>query len=239
MARSGHRFVQGPVRKDDKSVDPMPEVRHYELSRSQLVFSAASIAAAVMLEIALAVRIATHVQLTRWWVLPVLLMGVATADLASGLVHWAADTWGHDELPVVGHRLLVPFRVHHINPDDFLRRRFIDTNGDVAFVAVPFILAMLAAPLDTRWSPPVVVFGFAFCAIGMLTNQIHQWAHMPSPPSPVRVLQDYGIILNRTDHEVHHHRPHNVHYSDAGYRYIAADVARAVEEALPRTSEHR
>ncbi|WP_426270082.1 SGNH/GDSL hydrolase family protein [Dyella kyungheensis] len=34
-------------------------------------------------------------------------------------------------------------------------------------------------------------------------------------------------------------RPHNVHYSDAGYRDIAADVARAVEEALPRTSEHR
>ena len=36
----------------------------------------------------------------------------------------------------IGPRLLVPFRVHHVNPEDFLRRRFVDTNGEVAAITL-------------------------------------------------------------------------------------------------------
>jgi ubiquitin-conjugating enzyme E2 variant len=185
---------------------------HYELTRSQFLFSIISIAAAFLLLSVLGFRIAMQANLWLWWVPLMLLGGVATADFGSGLVHWGADTWGRDDLPIIGYRLLVPFRVHHLNPDDFLRRRFVDTNGDVAFIAVPVLLGLLTVPLQTTWGGAAAIFGFGFCGIGMLTNQIHQWAHMPSPRRPIRILQDCGIILGREEHSTHHERPYNARY---------------------------
>jgi ubiquitin-conjugating enzyme E2 variant len=185
---------------------------HYELTRIQFLFSGVSLAAAFLLLGALAIRLATRLDVWRWWVPLAFLGGLAAADFGSGLVHWGADTWGRDDFPVIGHRLLLPFRVHHINPEDFLRRRFIETNGEVAVLAVPLVLALIAIPLDTGWGGPVAIWGFAFCGVGMMTNQIHQWAHQPSPPRPIQVLQDWGVVLGRTEHAAHHERPYDVHY---------------------------
>jgi hypothetical protein len=33
-----------------------------------------------------------------------------------------------------------------------------------------------------------------------VTNQIHQWAHMPHPPRVVRALQAVGLLLGRSEH---------------------------------------
>ena len=185
---------------------------HYDLTPAQSLFSIASIAAAFLLFAALGARITLQLDLWQWWVPLAFVGGIAAADAASGLVHWGADTWGRDDLPIIGYRLLVPFRVHHMNPDDFLRRRFSDTNGDVAFIAVPMILGLLFVPFGREWGAPVAVFGFGFCGIGMMTNQIHQWAHMPSPPRPVRFLQNCRVILRHAEHAAHHDRPYDVHY---------------------------
>jgi plasmanylethanolamine desaturase len=185
---------------------------HYELTRGQLLFSLVSIIVAFALLAALAWRVTAHANADRWVALVLLALGVAAADLASGIVHWAADTWGRDDLPVVGPRLLVPFRVHHINPDDFLRRRFVDTNGEVACLAVPVLLALLAVPLERTWGTAVALFGLGFCGVGSMTNQIHQWAHMPSPPRIVAWLQRCGLLLDRRAHTRHHLRPYDRHY---------------------------
>jgi len=170
-----------------------------------------SIAAAALLVAALAFRIAARGDL-HWWMPGALVCGIAAADFVSGLVHWTADTWGRDDLPFIGPRLLVPFRVHHVNPDDFLLRRFADANGDVALLGIPLLAALLAVPLDTAWGCAVAVFGLAFCGVGMMTNQIHQWAHRPSPPPVIRWLQDRGLILGRREHAAHHQRPYDGHY---------------------------
>lgn len=190
--------------------DPLPV--HYTLTVGQRLTSTLAIAVAVLAAAGVAGRVAIHADLLRWWAPLVFLAGIVAADFGSGIVHWGADTWGRDDLPIVGHRLLVPFRIHHINPDDFLRRQFVDTNGEVAMIAAPLLLVLAARPIAHPAGAAVAVFGLAFCGIGMMTNQIHQWAHMPEPPRVVRRLQDAGLLLGRLEHATHHQRPYDAHY---------------------------
>lgn len=185
---------------------------HYELTRGQAILSGAAVIVAFLLLGWFGWRFVTRVDLWQWWVPAALAAGLVAADFASGLVHWAADTWGRDDWPIVGPRLLVPFRVHHINPDDFLRRCFIDTNGEVAMMAIPVLLGLQAIPLERWWGGPIAAFGLAFCGVGSLTNQIHQWSHMPLPPRVVRALQTCGVLLGRRAHAAHHARPYDHHY---------------------------
>jgi ubiquitin-conjugating enzyme E2 variant len=142
----------------------------------------------------------------------VALAGALTADFGSGVIHWLADTWGSETMPVLGRRFLHPFRVHHVNPDDFLRREFADTNGDVSMILTPCLAAALAIPLDRGWGHALAVFVVAFCVVGLPTNQVHQWAHRPQPPRWVRRLQDRGILLSREEHRRHHVAPYVENY---------------------------
>jgi ubiquitin-conjugating enzyme E2 variant len=210
--------------------------------------SAIAVAAAGV--VAVAVRLVTAADLSYWWTAPALLAGVLAADFGSGLVHWGADTWGRDDLPVIGPRLLVPFRVHHVNPDDFLRRSFVDTNGDLALLAAPMLGALYLVPVDTPSGSALSLFGLSFCCAAMLTNQIHQWAHMPSPPALVRWLQDAGLLLGRAEHARHHDRPYHARYCittgwcnrplDAiGFFRVAEDMITRVTGVRPRQDDRR
>lgn len=221
-----------------------------EPTRLSLCCSFIAIATTALLLVALAARMTTRVDLWHWWVPVVAIAGVAAADFLSGLVHWAADTWGRDDLPIIGQAILVPFRVHHVNPDDFRRRRFLDTNGSVAFVSLPVVAALFTVPLDTAWGPAAALFGYPLCAVGLMTNQIHQWAHMPSPPWTVRLLQDYGLLLGREPHAAHHAGRYDSHYcittgwcnrmlDSIGFFRRAEAVVERVTGARPRLDDAR
>jgi ubiquitin-conjugating enzyme E2 variant len=177
-----------------------------------LLLSGVWIVLAVVLLLAVTLRVSHQIDRLHWWIPLCLLIGMVVADFASGLVHWAADTWGRADMPIVGGRILLPFRVHHVNPDDILRQSFLDANGDVAAVTVPELVGLLFVPVDSEAGQLVSVAGIGCCAVGMLTNQIHQWAHRPSPPRTVRVLQALGLVLRPGDHARHHTSPFELHY---------------------------
>ena len=44
-------------------------------------------------------------------------------------------------------------------------------------IAIPVLLGLQAIPLERWWGGPIAAFGFAFCGVGSLTNQIHRWSH--------------------------------------------------------------
>jgi ubiquitin-conjugating enzyme E2 variant len=180
---------------------------HDEMGRATRALEAASIVAALGLVALHAVRIAREPAAYGPWLTVVLLAGWLAADLVSGFVHWTADTWGRQSMPLVGRRFLKPFRVHHVNPADFLRRDFVDCNGDVALLVCPILIS-------AWWMEPGLasLFVAALGAAALPTNQVHQWAHMPRPPRAVRWLQRRGLILSREAHARHHTRPHTSPY---------------------------
>ncbi len=185
--------------------------RHDDFSLGRRVLELTGIVAALLLLAAHFVRVGMMPR-HEWWLPGVFVLGAFGADLVSGIVHWTADTWGSETLPVIGRRLLRPFRVHHVNPDDFTRRGFLDVNGDVAMIVVFFLLAMLTLPLDQPWGRLTEVYFLSFCLVGLPTNQVHQWAHMRRPPALAQVLQRSRIILSRAEHSRHHVAPYAQHY---------------------------
>jgi ubiquitin-conjugating enzyme E2 variant len=190
--------------------DRLPEHDEFNLRRRFL--EAGCIAAAVALLIANWVRYFVLPASIPWWTLSFMMAGVAVADFVSGLIHWTADTWGSETMPIVGRRFLRPFRVHHVNPADFLRRRFLDTNGDVAMIVLPFLVGLLSISPVTAASQVSMACLLGFCSVGLFTNQMHQWAHTPSPPRPVRWMQQCRLILPSQIHQRHHRPPHATDY---------------------------
>jgi ubiquitin-conjugating enzyme E2 variant len=184
---------------------------HDVVGRLTRAIEATSLAVAGALLVANIAHAFTAGLFLHWWSPLVVLVGALAADLMSGLVHWTADTWFSETMPVLGRRFLRPFRVHHVNPDDFLRRDVIDCNGDVAMLNIPLLSAALAMP-DSVTGGAVALGLLAFSAVSLPTNQVHQWAHMPSPPRLVRWLQHRRVILSIEAHAQHHCEPFVANY---------------------------
>lgn len=146
------------------------------------------------------------------------LAGICSADFVSGVVHWAADTWGSIDVPIVGPGLLRPFREHHIDPTSICRHDFIETNADCFTVCTPF----LAYSVYKFWtySPQQIadtynweMYVFLLSCFVAMTNEFHKWSHTYFGLSRWKcLLQDMHIILPRKHHRQHHVSPHEINY---------------------------
>jgi ubiquitin-conjugating enzyme E2 variant len=160
----------------------------------------AAIVSSLVILAALATHVARHASAICLLALP---LGVATADLVSGLFHFLADRFGDRSTPFVR-----SFREHHQDPRAITRHDFIETNGDVAiFVAVglPILLACTSSTFARAWL--LALGGASLC-----TSQIHKWAHARRVPRWVRALQAAGVILSPRRHARHHAGAHDHAY---------------------------
>ncbi len=158
--------------------------------------------------------IATRIG-TMWWLLiPSALLAWVLADFVSGLVHWAGDTLGNPNIPILGPGIIRPFREHHLDQKAICHHDMIETNAASAFAGIP----ILALCLLMTHALPGAFFLFAasvmvlLCLFSSFTNQIHKWAHADAPPKWVVQLQEWRIFLNPVHHKKHHTFPFNNHY---------------------------
>jgi ubiquitin-conjugating enzyme E2 variant len=172
-------------------------------------FEIASIVAFALSMAWLAWRIAPRVIQSPWLALTAFMVGFVAADFVSGFVHWAADTWGTPEWPIIGKALIRPFREHHVDEKEITRHDFIETNGNNCFISI--FPAVAAALLPDGWFFGAAM-GFALCLAIFGTNQFHKWSHMDEPPPVVRLLQRASLILPPDHHAVHHSAPYAKYY---------------------------
>jgi plasmanylethanolamine desaturase len=185
---------------------------HDHLSPLTRTFEVSSIIVAGLLLAANAGRLVSSGAIFHWWSPLIVVASVFAADLLSGLLHWTADTWFEETMPLLGRRFLRPFRVHHANPQDLVRRDFIDCNGDTAMITTPVFAVALIIPLTGDVAAALSLALAAVSAATLPTNQFHQWAHMAVPPAAAQWLQRRGLILTKEHHARHHDEPYVENY---------------------------
>ncbi|MEL6348347.1 MAG: fatty acid desaturase CarF family protein [Myxococcota bacterium] len=151
------------------------------------------------------------VQLERsgWLVLLISLPFLwALIDLFTGTVHWALDTFGTEDTPLIGDTIF-RFRLHHTHPKEILNDDFLANTGRAAVPAVLYFGLIL---LISLWSPVLAAMMTFFAFGGVATNYIHKLAHQASPPAWAVQLQRCGLFLSAEAHDVHHSGDHRSSY---------------------------
>jgi Lipid desaturase domain len=169
-------------------------------------------------------------------------LGALAADLVTGAVHWACDTWGDEHTRWIGGGLIRSFHEHHANPRAMLDHDWVEVNGQPAAAAAAAWL-VLAWPPAQDWLESrafLAAFAWSLIAAASLANQIHQWSHASVPPRWVRPLQRAGVILSPSRHARHHGGSHTSDYCiTGGWLNGVLDAFgfwRALERAMTRVT---
>ncbi|MGC6550800.1 MAG: fatty acid desaturase CarF family protein [Rubripirellula sp.] len=186
--------------------------KHQGVGTGRKIYSVICIVLAHILLFYHTLNLAIQLEIGWIWLAFSLFAGLLTADFVTGVIHWLADSYGSTKLPFIGQRIIHSFRVHHINPADFLRRTFVDTNGDTCFLVSLVLVGMFLIPLSSIPMQALSSGLLAFLGTAMYSNQLHKWAHMRKPNRVIRMLQQLGLILSDEKHGQHHTYPHTGDY---------------------------
>lgn len=142
-------------------------------------------------------------------------MGWLLGDLSSGVVHWLGDTFGTEEMPILGAAFIKPFREHHVDPKGITRHDFVETNGNnciVVCVGLYLPMSLLALMDNGPLRFWLVAVGLSLGLAVFMTNQIHKWSHLDNPPWYAILFQKAGLFMSPSHHDIHHTAPYDTYY---------------------------
>ena len=168
--------------------------------------------------------------------------GCVLADLISGLVHWASDSFGRSTTPILGPLFVRPFREHHIDASAITRESFLELHGTNCFFAAPLLVlgTYVVQPLSGGFFALFVGSLLFALAVGVLgAGQIHRWVHQEQVPRTVKFLQRAGLIISASAHRTHHEGDHSSHYCIVGGWWNEPLRRWGVFESLEAALENR
>ncbi len=138
----------------------------------------------------------------------VIIGSIILGDFSTGVFHWSVDNYGSIKTPIFG-SVCVAFQGHHESPWTITFRSFANNVYKICYGTIP---ALIILSVFTNIDPMVRTFFSLYINWWLISQEFHKYSHMRKAPKIIKYLQDWGIILSKKEHGLHHTSPFEAHY---------------------------